>query len=137
MECLSLVTNYRSKTKNKENLSIEENIDIVKKLIHPKKYISFREKQKFIVSILKKIISYSEDGLLLYNSCDKYVTFINELLSVYTDLRIDEYSYDILCSNELLNIVIGSLGTEYDVCLGIMEMYLEDLEHKRIDLRKM
>lgn len=137
MECLSLVTNYRSKTKNKENLSIEENIDIVKKLIHPKKYISFREKQKIIVSILKKIISYSEDGLLLYNSCDKYVTFINELLSVYTDLRIDEYSYDILCSNELLNIVIGSLGTEYDVCLGIMEMYLEDLEHKRIDLRKM
>lgn len=137
MECLSLVTNYRSKTKNKENLSIEESIDIVKKLIRPKKYISFREKQKFIVSILKKIISYSDDGLLLYNSCDKYVTFINELLSVYTDLRIDEYSYDILCSNELLNIVIGSLGTEYDVCLGIMEMYLEDLEHKRIDLRKM
>ena len=137
MECLSLFTNYKSKTKNKENLSIEENIDIVKKLIHPKKYISFREKQKFIVNILKKIISYSEDGLLLYNSCDKYVTFINELLSVYTDLRIDEYSYDILCSNELLNIVIGSLGTEYDVCLGIMEMYLEDLEHKRIDLRKM
>ena len=137
MECLALVTNYKSKIKNKENITVEESIEIVKKLIHPKKYISFKEKQKIIISILKKIIFYSEENYLIYNSCEKYVVFINNIISVYTDLRIDEYSYDILCSNGLLNIVIGSLGTEYDVCLGIMEMYITDLEQKRLDLRKM
>lgn len=137
MECLSLYTNYSNKIKNKDNISTEESIEIIKKLIHPKKYISFDEKQKIIISVLKKVISYSEEGALLYNSCDKYIKFITTLLSVYTDLRIDEYSYDILCSKGLLNIVIGALGTEYDICLGIMEMYIEDLEYKRIDLRKM
>lgn len=137
MECLSLYTNYNSKIRNKENISMEESIEIVKKLINPKKYISFNEKQKIIISILKKVISYSEEDLLLYNNCDKYLKFVTTILSVYTDLRIDEYSYDILCSKGLLNIVIGSLGSEYDICLGIMEMYIEDLEHKRIDLRKM
>lgn len=137
MECLSLVTNYKNKIKNKENLSIEESIEIIKKIVKPKKYISFKEKQKIIIQILKKIITYDDFDNLLYNSCEKYATFIADLLSVYTDLRVDEHSYDILCSNNLLNIVIGSLGSEYDICLGIMEMYMDDLEHKRIDLRKM
>lgn len=137
MECLGLVGNYKSKIKGKENISPEEELDIVKKLIHPKKYLSFNEKQKIIIEILKKVITYSDDGKLIYNSCEKYKSFILTLLSVYTDLRIDEYSYDILCSNDLLNVAIASIGSEYEICLGILDMYMDDLEHKRLDLRKM
>ena len=76
------------------------------------------------------------DNKILYNSCDKYVLFINTLLSIYTDLDIDENSYDILCSNNMLNYTIGALGSEYDVCLGIMEMYMDDIEHERIEFGK-
>lgn len=137
MECLGLVANYRSRTKNKPDLKFEEKVEIIKKLIHPKQYINFKEKQNFIIEMLKKIITYSDTEKLQYCSCEKYVIFIKNMLSIYTDLRIDEYSYDILCSNELLDIIVASLGTEYNICLGIMEMYIEDLEHKRIDLRKM
>lgn len=137
MECLSLVTNYQSKIKNKDDLTIDDCIETMKKIIRPKNYLSFTEKENLVLSILKKIISYSDEGKIQYNSCKKYITFILDMLSVYTNLRIDKYSYDILCSNNLLNIVIGSLGSEYDICLGIMEMYIDDLEHNRIDLRRM
>lgn len=137
MECLGLVGNYKSRTKNKPDLSMEESIEIIKKLIHPKSYISFNEKQRIIIEHLKKVIKYSDDDKLIYNSCDKYKSFVLTLISVYTDLVINEYSFDILCSNKLLNLIIASLGSEYEICLGILDMYMEDLECKRLDLRKM
>lgn len=134
MECIELVNIYNQKTKNKPDLSDEERIVIIQKLIHPKKYISFKNKQTLVSNILSNVVKFSDDGRLLYNSCDKYILFITTLLSKYTDLLIDENSYDILCSNNMLNLTIGALGSEYDICLGIMEMYMSDLEHKRINL---
>lgn len=136
MKCAEFVNIYNLKTKNKAELTDEERINIISNLIHPKKYISIQNKQDLVLDILKRIIQITDDGKLLYNSCEKYVLFITTLLSTYTDLSIDETSYDILCSNNLLNYTIASLGSEYDICLGIMEMYMDDLEHGRIEFRK-
>ena len=133
MECIELISIYNQKTKNKPDLSDEERIKIIKDLIHPKKYMSFKRKQEVILDVLKSVVIIS-DNKIFYNSCNKYISFINTILSVYTDLNIDETSYDILCSNNILNYTIGSLGSEYDICLGIMEMYMDDLEHNRIEL---
>lgn len=135
MNCIELVNIYNIKTKNKIELQDEEKIKIIQDLIHPKKYINFKNKQDIILDILSKVVHIS-DNKILYNSCDKYVLFINTLLSIYTDLDIDENSYDILCSNNMLNYTIGALGSEYDVCLGIMEMYMDDIEHERIEFGK-
>lgn len=136
MKCIELANIYKLKTKNKDNMSDDDKIKIIRDLIHPQKYLSFKKKQDLILDVLNKVVNISDGGQLLYNSCDKYVLFITTLLSVYTDLDIDEKSYDELCSNYILNYTIGSLGSEYDICLGIMEMYMDDLEHKRIKLRK-
>lgn len=136
MKCIDLANIYNLKTKNKDNISDEDKIKIIKDLIHPKKYLSFKKKQDLILDILNKVVTITDDGRLLYNSCEKYVLFITTLLSVYTDLSIDEKSYDELCSNNILNYTIGSLGSEYDICLGVMEMYMDDLNHNRIKLRK-
>lgn len=136
MKCIELANIYNIKTKNKSELKDEEKIKIIQDLIHPKKYINFKSKQDLILEILSQVIRISDDDKILYNSCEKYVLFINTLLSVYTDLDIDENSYDILCSNNILNYTIGALGSEYDVCLGIMEMYIDDIEHKRIEFGK-
>jgi hypothetical protein len=133
MECSQLVAIYNQKIKNKPDLSDEERIKIIKDLIHPKKYISFKKKQEIILDVLRNVVSISNNKIF-YNSCNKYISFINTILSIYTDLNIDETSYDILCSNNLLNYTIGSLASEYDICLGIMEMYMDDLEHNRIEL---
>jgi len=137
MTCSYLANIYNIKTKDVKDLTDEKRIEIIKNLIHLKKYISFKKKQDMILDILNKVVHISESGDLLYNSCEKYVLFITTLLSVYTDLDVDENSYDILCSNNLLNYTIGALGSEYDICLGIMEMYMDDLEHKRIKLERL
>lgn len=136
MECIELVNIYKVKTKNKPDLGDEDRIRIIRDIIHPKNYISFQKKQDLILDILNKVVTISEDGELIYNSCKKYVVFITTLLSIYTQLNIDENSYDVLCSNNLLNYTIGALGSEYDICLGIMEMYMDDLENGRISLGK-
>jgi len=136
MECIQLANIYNQKVKNKPDLSDEEKIKIIKDLIHPKKYITFKKKQEIILDVLYKVVKVS-DGNILYNSCDKYVSFINIMLSTYTDLNINETSYDILCSNDILNYTLGSLGSEYDICLGIMEMYIDDLEHNRIEWKRL
>jgi hypothetical protein len=136
MKCIELANIYNLKTKNKDNISDDDRIKIIRDLIHPKKYLSFQKKQDLVLDILNKVVDISDDGQLLYNSCEKYVLFITTLLSIYTDLDIDEKSYDVLCSNYILNYTMASLGSEYDICLGIMEMYIDDLEHNRIKLRK-
>lgn len=137
MTCSYLANVYNIKTKDVKDLADEKRIEIIQNLIHPKKYISFKKKQDMILDILNRVVCVNENGDLLYNSCEKYVLFITTLLSVYTDLDIDENSYDILCSNNLLNYTIGALGSEYDICLGIMEMYMDDLGHKRIKLERL
>lgn len=136
MRCIDFVNVYKVKTKNKPDLKDEERIKIVSDIIHPLKYISFKHKQELILDVLINTIKIENDKLF-YNSCDKYYKFITTLLSRYTDLRDCEENYDILCSNDVLNYTIGALGTEYEICLGIMNMYMDDLEHGRIKLEKL
>lgn len=125
---------YNSKIKNKENITDEEKIDIVSSLIHPLKYISFEKKKEFIKSLIKQLVSKADDGEYKYSSADKYYSITTLLLDKYTDLSIDERSYDLLCMSGTLDYIIASFGREYEMCCGLLDMYIQDLELHRLEL---
>lgn len=131
MEVIQFTMQYNAKTKDKD-LNDYEKISIIKKMLNVKKYMSVRKKEDMIKKIIKTFITY--DGKLRYSSFEKDLNTIICLIKEYTDLNIDENGYDLLCKEDLLEYVIGSFGKEYEICLGIMNTYMQDIELERIKL---
>lgn len=126
----------KTKTKIKE-LKENEIISIVSNIIHPKKYIKIRDKQKIVEDIILKTVSQGEHLELYYNSFDKYLLTMITLINTYTDLNIDENGYDVLCGNGVLEYVLSSFSKEYEVFMGIMNLYMESLTNHSILLSEL
>lgn len=134
MDCISFVNQFNLRTKGKE-LSQEEQLKLISNLIHPKKYIGIMEKEKFVISILKETIKITPNGFLI-NSFTKYLLFLTKIITLYTDLVVDIDGYDLLCNYDLLDKVLATFGKEYEVCLGIMNTYLDDINSQKIDINE-
>ena len=59
------------------------------------------------------------------------------LINTYTDLNIDENGYDVLCGNGVLEYVLSSFSKEYEVFMGIMNLYMESLTNHSILLSEL
>ena len=134
MEVTQFVMQYNAKTRDK-NLTENEQIDIIEHMSRPKSYISLSKKKEIVKSIIKNTIKQDDDLNINYDGCDKYLLTVIRLINEYTDLNIDEKGYDQICANGLLNLVIGSFGKEYEIIMGIMNLYMEQLTLKQIDIR--
>ena len=135
MEVIQFVMQFNAKIKGKELTNIEK-IEIITKMLNTQSYISIREKSKLIKDIISNTVTYNRMmDKLEYNSFEKDLTTIITLIKNYTDLKnFDEKGYDLLCSNNLLEYVIGTFSKEYEICLGVMSTYMQDIESKRISL---
>lgn len=134
MEVNQFIMQYKAKTNNKE-LSQEADFKIISEMLHTKKYIGISKKKSIVQSIIKNTIVQDDSLDIKYDGCDKYLYTIITLINEYTDLHIDEKGYDQICSNGLLNKVISTFGTEYEIIMGIMNEYMEQLVLKQIDIR--
>lgn len=138
METIQFVMQFNAKLKGKE-VSDSDKVDIIANMLHVKKYISIREKLKLVKDIISETVKYDNvTDKFIYNSFEKDLATIITLIKNYTDLNnFNETSYDLLCSNSLLDYVIASFGKEYGIFLGVMNTYMQDLESKRISLEDM
>ena len=135
MEITQFIMQYNAKIKGK-SLNEEEDLKIISNMIHPKKYLSFSKKKNIVQDIIKNTIIQDDNLNIMYDGCEKYLYTIITLINEYTDLNIDEKGYDQICANRLLHKIIASFGEEYDVVIGMIDIYMEELELKHIDIRK-
>ncbi len=136
----SFITQYELKTKDID-ISNEDGMKkiflVIDNIIHPKKYISFNRKQEIVKKFLKDILYKDNNGNLIYNSCEKYYKSITTLLSEYTELKIEDNTFDLLSSHKILPYIIAMLGSEYDIYLGIIDMYMDDIKDRRINIESL
>lgn len=134
MEVIQFIMQYKAKTKGKE-LTKEEELALISNMIHPKSYIPISKKKEIVKDIIKQTVIQDDNLNIKYDGCDKYLITMMRFINEYTDLHVDEKGYDQICAERLLNKIIATFGEEYDVILGIMNVYMEDLEFKHIDIR--
>ena len=135
MEVIQFIMQYKSKTKGKQ-LSEDEDLKLISDMIQPKEYLGFSNKKDIAKNIIKKTITQDEHLNIKYDGCDKYLHTVITLIKEYTNLNIDEKGYDLICANRLLNKIIATFGEEYEVIIGILNIYMEELELKHIDIRE-
>ena len=110
----------------KENKTLKEE-QIKSKLakyINVKKYISVKDKKKLVDSIIDDCVLY-KDGRFCFNEFDKYITFVMYTIGAYTDIELSsdiECDYDMLCEENILNIVISTFESEYNEVNIILDM---------------
>ena len=101
-------------------------------LISVKKYISSTEK----VCLAKKVIDLSVDydrGFVKFDSYKKHLAFVFTVIEVHTDLRFadswDEKvcEYDLLCENDLLDVIIGTFEKDYHASREVLDMMCTDM----------
>ena len=134
------ITNYNMKVKNsslQDNELIEFKFKTIENILHPIKYISFNKKQEIAKKIIKSIAVRDENRKIIYNSCDKYYRSITTLLSEYTDLKIEDDSFDLLLKNDILPYIVSYIGKDYEVALGVIDMYMDDILSERIQLESL
>lgn len=135
MEVVQFIMQYKAKLKNKQ-IDEDEEFKIICDMIRPKKYISFSKKKEIAHNIIKQTVTQDENLNVVYDGCDKYLYTIISLINAYTDLNINENGYDQICSERLLNKIIATFGEEYDVMIGILNVYMEQLESKTINIKE-
>lgn len=124
---------YNAKVKGSKDLSDDDKVEIVRSIIHTKKYISYEKKQNLIKEVINEVVYDSDDDIIHYLSAYKYYYFIMMLIDEYTDLSIDDRSFDLLSMSGVIDYVIASFQREYDICANLLEMYMQDLETHRIN----
>jgi len=112
-----------------KNLNEEQIKAKTAKYINTKKYISVKDKKQIVESVVDDCIMY-KDGVFTFNEFDKYITFIMYTIKAYTDIELSddiENDYDMLCENNILNIVVETFKNEYDEINIILNMKCDDV----------
>lgn len=135
MEVTQFIMQYKAKTKNKE-MHEDEVLRLISDMIRPKKYIKFSRKKQIAQNIIKNTVVQDENLNITYDGCDKYLHTVITLINEYTDLNIDEKGYDQICADRLLNKIIATFIEEYEVMIGILNIYMEQLELKHINIKE-
>ena len=96
------------------------------------KYLPFKEKRALIDSVIEQC-AFVEDGLIVIDEFDKYITFTLEIIKAYTSLEFDEdfniavQEYDALCEANLLNKIIESFEGEYNTVMNMLNVKTDEV----------
>ena len=121
-ELVEIVNNSKNKMLKEEQLKT-----VLKKKLEVKEYLSIKEKKNLINDIINECILY-EDGIYKFDDIDKYICFIMKTIEAYTNLELSddiEEDYDLLCQNNLLNMVVEMFNGEYDNVNLLLQMKCE------------
>lgn len=120
MNVNSFVLLYTAKTKNIKNITLDECLSIIQPIIKPKSYLAFDEKLR----IVDKTVEQCEHSS--HPTADRYRHFLINLINAYTELDCRIKDFDTLCENKLLDVILSSFKSEYEICSNLLQMYLED-----------
>lgn len=118
-ELVEFVDNSKNKMLKEEQLKT-----VLKKKLEAKEYISIKEKKNLVNDIINECILY-EDGVYKFDDIDKYICFIMKTIEAYTNIELSddiEEDYDLLCQNNLLNMVVETFNGEYDNVNLLLQM---------------
>lgn len=113
----------------KKMLKPEQLMEALKKELDVKEYMSIKDKRKLINDIVNGCILF-EDNVFKFNEIDKYLNFTMKTIEAYTNLELSddiENDYDMLCSNNLLGMVIDMFKKEYDDVGVLLKMQCDYL----------
>lgn len=125
MKIIELVE-FVSSSKNKmlKGAQLEE---LVSKKIETKKYLSIKEKKGLVESIINECILF-HDGVFKFDDVEKYICFTMRVIEAYTNLKLSndmEDDYDLLCQNDLLEVVVDTFKKEYEEVNILLQMKCE------------
>lgn len=118
-ELVDFVGNNKNKMLKADQLQA-----LLQKTLNIKKYISIKDKKQLVEDIVNSCILY-EDGVFKFDDIDKYVCFIMKTIEAYTNLELSddiEEDYDLLCQNNLLNMIVETFNGEYDNVNLLLQM---------------
>ena len=118
-ELIQLVDKKKSKVLKADQLH-----DLLKKELEVKEYMSIKDKKQLVQNIINECILY-DNGVFKFNDIDKYINFTMMTIAAYTNIELSddvEEDYDMLCSNKLLDFVVGTFNSEYDNVNVLLQM---------------
>lgn len=103
------------------------NTNIIKGMLDVQAYLPFAEKRELAARIVEQSV-VDEDGYIQIDEIKKYIVFTTETIQAYTNLEFSHnfdmvmVEYDMLCSLNLLNVVLATFETEYKIILELVSM---------------
>lgn len=106
---------------------MKEGNAVASDLVSVKKYITFEDK----IRMANQIIDFSSDydrGVVMFDGLKKQLAFVFAVIEAHTDLRFaddwDErvHEYDILCENDLLDVIIGEFEKDYNASIDVLDV---------------
>ena len=104
-------------------------------LISVKKYISIEDKIQMAKNIIDFAVEY-ERGFVYLNNMKKHFAFIFNVIEAHTDLKFEDgwtdkmHEYDILCENNLLDVIVSAFSNDYIASKEILDIMCEDVVAK-------
>lgn len=118
-ELVEFITSNKNKI-----LKADQLLEVVKKQIQTKDYVSIKQKRELVDSIVDDCILF-EDGIFKFDEIDKYVCFTMKTIEAYTNLELSpdlDADYDMLCESKALNVVIDTFAGEYENVRTLLQM---------------
>ena len=119
IELVEFVNDNKYKAMKAEQLQT-----VLSKKLETKEYISFKEKKQLVNDIVNQCILY-EDGIFKFDDMEQYVCFTMYTIAAYTNIELSddiEDDYDVLCREQLLNVVIDTFICEYENVKTMLRM---------------
>lgn len=133
MNAGTIVLKYKKMITNKNQLSDEDKVEILSKIVTKKEYVDYRTKQSICKEILSNNLAKKNERLI-YDSSEIYYKFVLKLLYLYFDLDEDEHTYNSLSSYGLLGFMLVLISDEYQMFKGILDSYINDLKNGNLGL---
>lgn len=96
-------------------------------MVSVKRYLPFAEKDELVKSVIKQTFERREEGGLKSFSAVRSKVFTEAILSAYTNIEVDNTTYDALAEVGLLLPILRLIGDEYEMCSKMLGAYLDDI----------
>ena len=120
MKANTLITLYNARTKDMRNITPDIMQRVIVDLIKPIGYIPYDRKLQLIEQVIKDNVNVK------YPTAGRYRSFIIYLVNAYTNLELDKNGFDVLVENKIMDIVLSSFKSEYEICNALLQMCLDD-----------
>lgn len=91
-------------------------------------YLPFSQKDALVRDVLKSTFEYrDENGGLKSFSAVRSKVFTEQMLSAYTNIEVDDQTYDSLAEVGILLPILRLIGDEYEMCSKMLGAYLDDI----------
>ena len=112
--------------------ALENSENTVSKLVAAKKYIPSAEKVRIAKEAIDVSVEYDR-GFAKFDSYKRHLAFLLNMIEAHTDLQFADnwddkiQEYDMLCENELIDVIVGMFRRDYDESSDMLYMMCDDM----------